>query len=341
MSNVWVIRAGRNAVHVETFLDKGVAAIGMSHKVGAEPLQDSRSALKKRTAAAHPDWSKHVVANHAGQLYRFLHEVKPGDTVATYHPHRRLYFLGTATDAPRFDGSVVEGLPYVRGVAWDRRAPRDRLSVSTRNTLGAIQTIFQLNKDAADELLAAARPLSDDDEADDAETPTASSDEPGETLADLRAEVAEKAEEFIEDMIAKLGPYELQELVAGILRAMGYKTRVSPPGPDRGVDIFASPDGLGLEEPRIFVEVKHRRSSTMGSHEVRSFLGGRQPGDRCLYVSTGGFTREARYEADRANVALTLIGMPELRELMVEHYGALDPQVKAMVPLVHLWWPAE
>ena len=28
--------------------------------------------------------------------------------------------------------------------------------------------------------------------------------------------------------------------------------------------------------------------------EVRSFLGGRKTGDRCLYVSTGGFTREAR-----------------------------------------------
>src|SRR4029079_3922832 len=101
------------------------------------------------------------------------------------------------------------------------------------------------------------------------------------------------------------------ELVAGILRAMGYRTTVSEPGPDRGVDVFASPDGLGLQEPRIFVEVKHR-TGAMGADVLRSFLRGRRTRDLCLYVSTGGFTKEARYEADRANVPLTLITLPKL-----------------------------
>ena len=78
---------------------------------------------------------------------------------------------------------------------------------------------------------------------------------------------------------------DFQEIVAAILRAMGYKTRVAGDGPDRGVDIFASPDGLGLQEPRIFVAVKHRNGQ-MGAPAIRSFLGGREPGDRCLYVST-------------------------------------------------------
>jgi restriction system protein len=40
----------------------------------------------------------------------------------------------------------------------------------------------------------------------------------------------------------------MQELVAGVLRGMGYKTIVSAKGPDRGRDILASPDGLGLSE---------------------------------------------------------------------------------------------
>jgi restriction system protein len=47
----------------------------------------------------------------------------------------------------------------------------------------------------------------------------------------------------------------MQQLVAGILRAMGYKTQISPPGVDRGKDIVASPDGFGFEHPRIVVEV--------------------------------------------------------------------------------------
>lgn len=55
-------------------------------------------------------------------------------------------------------------------------------------------------------------------------------------------------------------------------------------------------------------------NTQIGAPEVRAFLGGRRPTDRCLYVSTGGFSREARYEADRANIPLHLVDMPELRE---------------------------
>jgi predicted Mrr-cat superfamily restriction endonuclease len=53
----------------------------------------------------------------------------------------------------------------------------------------------------------------------------------------------------------------MEELVARILRAMGYKAKVSLKGPDRGVDVIASPDGLGLTQPRIKEEVKHRGGS--------------------------------------------------------------------------------
>jgi restriction system protein len=94
----------------------------------------------------------------------------------------------------------------------------------------------------------------------------------------------------------------MQELVAGVLRGMGYKTRVSPRGPDRGKDIIASPDGFGFENPRIFVEVKHRINSSMGAGEIRSFLGGRHDGDKGIYVSTGGFSKDPYFEADRAKM---------------------------------------
>jgi restriction system protein len=114
---------------------------------------------------------------------------------------------------------------------------------------------------------------------------------------------------------------------------MGYRTTVSPRGADRGVDIFASPDGLGLEEPRIFVEVKHRPNQSMGAQDVRSFLGGRSSNDKCLYVSTGGFTKDARYEADRSNIPLRLLTLVDLRRLLVEHYENMDEEVRSLIPL--------
>ena len=42
-----------------------------------------------------------------------------------------------------------------------------------------------------------------------------------------------------------------------------------------------------------------------------------------MYVSTGGFTKDAHYEAERSNVALTLITLPRLRELLLERYEQL------------------
>ena len=164
-------------------------------------------------------------------------------------------------------------------------------------------------------------------------------DEGASTEAELRLEVLQKADSFVEDAISRLNWAQMQELVAGILRAMGYRTSVSPPGSDRGVDIFASPDGLGLQEPRIFVEVKHRTGTAMGTKEIRAFLGGRKPGDKCLYVSTGGFTKDAHYEADRSSVPVMLLSLSSLRKLLIENYEGLDAETRTMVPLKRLYWP--
>ena len=145
--------------------------------------------------------------------------------------------------------------------------------------------------------------------------------------------------ERIKDQVSALDWDDMQELVAGILRAMGYRTQVSPPGADRGKDIMASPDGFGFEHPRIVVEVKHRKEQ-MGSQAIRSFLGGRHKDDRGLFVSTGGFSKDAYYEADRAAVPLSLWTLDSLVRTLVEHYDSTDSETKRLVPLKRLYIPA-
>ena len=72
-------------------------------------------------------------------------------------------------------------------------------------------------------------------------------------------EVRTKSADMITDLLHKIDAYGFQELVAGLLRAAGYRTRESPPGPDGGIDIRAFPDLFGFGSPRIRVQVKHRR----------------------------------------------------------------------------------
>lgn len=336
MKPMWMVRAGRGSRNFDVFIEAGIVAMG-AKLLGPLTKQMTRDDLLRRHAEHYPNRGN---SGFAHQLYRFLTEMEVGDWVVTYDRERRLYALGTIRSDYVWAPGEVEGAPHVRRVEWTHRIPRDTLSVATRNTLGSIMTLFRVNEDAAAELVA--RSEGADPEPGDLPEGKVEPALAAEPLSDeaLLAEVVEKADEFIEDRLARLSWDQMEELVAGILRAMGYRTTVSDAGPDRGFDIFASPDGLGLQEPRIFVEVKHRNAS-IGAPQIRSFLGARQPGDRCLYVSTGGFTREARYEAERSSVPLRLVTMQELRWLLLEHYDKLDGETRALVPLRRLYWPAD
>lgn len=336
-NGIWMVRAGRDAMHLETFVSKGLVAIGLSSRIGEEALNLTRKKLTVSLSQAHPDKSKYWASTQAGQLYRFVNEVKVGHPVVTYDSNQRIYLLGKVSSETRYEPGTVPYQPYVRTVAWEGQIPRDAISVSTRNSLGAIQTLFRLNTEASEELAALAKPLGVAEEPV-LDEDSGVSDEAPDELGDLLAETEDKSRVFIEDMLARLSWEQMEHLIAGILRSMGYKARVSPKGADRGVDVFASPDGLGLEEPRIFVEVKHRQAA-MGAQAIRAFLGGRQVGDRCLFVSTGGFTKDARYEADRSSIPIRLLALPDLRELLLEHYDGLEPEAKRLVPLKRLYWP--
>lgn len=106
--------------------------------------------------------------------------------------------------------------------------------------------------------------------------------------------------ELIKDRVSQLSWEDVERLVAGLFKAMGYCARVTPKCPDDGRYVIASPGAPGFESPRIAAEVK-RCKGAMGAPTARSFIGGLGASDRGPYVSTGGFTKEARYEADRAN----------------------------------------
>jgi restriction system protein len=73
-------------------------------------------------------------------------------------------------------------------------------------------------------------------------------------------EAEEQAWAEVSQYLRAMNPYDFQDLVADLLRAMSYHvTWVSPPGKDGGVDILAWPDALGTRPPRIKVQVKRQQ----------------------------------------------------------------------------------
>lgn len=328
---MWMVRAQVDSRLYKPFLERSVIAIGWAD-VGDLGRYHSRGAILSAVRGARPERKSqyHVVA--AGMLYRFSKEMAAGDWVITYNKQRRVYAVGKIEGDYRHDSDFDEHDPNVRPVTWlPKEISRDRFSARTRNTLGSILTLFLLPPEVEEEIVS----VSNDGAVSASATEMPDQREEEDLLDDIEARSAE----LIKDQIVELDWQELQDLVAGILRAMGYKTRVSPAGADRGKDIVASRDGFGFEDPRIVVEVKHQPGTSMGAQDIRSFLGGRHASDKGLYVSTGGFSREANYEADRANIPVMLMDMDSLVQALLDNYRDLDPDTQRLIPLKRIFWP--
>src|SRR3989304_1834154 len=116
-------------------------------------------------------------------------------------------------------------------------------------------------------------------------------------------DVEQRAIEGLQQYINSKNAYEFQDLVAALLRGMGYHTPfVAPKGRDGGVDIVAYRDPLGTESPRIQVQIKHRQSAAT-VQEVRQLMGLLQKeGDVGIFVSTAGFTPDGRKNSREGHI---------------------------------------
>lgn len=336
MKNMWMVRAGKDAFLIDAFEQRNIVALGW----GLGNLKDKNADdIKRLMQEKYPDESKYSLGIASSQVIKFRHMIKKGDYVLSYNPSSRKYLVGEITSDYYYSEDLEnEGIDYIGGhndtrdVKWLGKVSRDNLTVSTKNTLGAITTLFNINEEAKKDIcnvLNNKKPKikEGEDESED------------DDVSILKEDIKDKSIEFIKDKVNKLGPYEMQDLVAGLLRAMGYKTIVSPQGADRGKDIIASPDGLGLEDPVILVEVKHRPNTSMGSQDIRSFKGALKKTNRGIYVSTGGFTTDAKYEAERSEIPIILMDLDRLVKFIIQYYDKFDNDARTLIPLTKIYWP--
>lgn len=178
----------------------------------------------------------------------------------------------------------------------------------------------------------------------DAEPETAdeAADESSGKSASVTFEQAEEqAWSEIEQYLRKMPPYDFQELVADLLRAMDYHVAwVAPPGKDGGLDILAWKDPLGTQPPRIKVQVK-RLGSNVTVDGLRSFMAVLGDDDVGLFVTTSGFTKDADEEArTQEKRKVTLVDLEKLVDLWIEYYPKLSDTARRRLPLQKIWFLA-
>ena len=173
-------------------------------------------------------------------------------------------------------------------------------------------------------------PLPDGEEEDDAK------------IVGITLEQAEEqAWEEVEQYLHGINPYDFQDLVGELIKAMGYHIAwIAPPGKDGGVDILALKDPFGTQAPRIKIQVK-RQKQTVAVDGLRSFMAILSDEDVGIFVSLGGFTKDAQLEArTQEKRRVTLIDLDRFFELWVEYYSKLTELARQKLPIQPVYFLA-
>ena len=337
---LWVVRAGRYGEHESDVLDQGVAAIGYSEIGDLSPFPD-RKQLERAYRHIRPDFSDGKIAIHVGQLWAMSKRIEISDNVALPLKTQSAIALGVVQSEYEYRSESPKGMRHTRRVRWNKEVlPRSAFDQDILYSFGSALTVFPVSRNNAEQRVLAKF--------------AGKSSPPPATLATAEEEEAVEAEESPPDIAGQARDlvvqkierdfegHELARLTGAILEAQGYEVNVSPPGPDGGVDVLAGRGGLGLEAPRICVQVK----SGVTSSDVTVFRGlqgtmSSFSADYGLLVSWGGFTRSLQQEARQHHFKIRLWDQGDLVDALFEVYDRLPEATQAKLPLERIWVPVQ
>ncbi len=158
-----------------------------------------------------------------------------------------------------------------------------------------------------------------------------------ETVAATADEIIENTRDYIlKELSRNLKGYDLEEFVADLLSAMGYRTTISPHGGDSGIDITAYKDEL---PPRILVQVKSQ-DGDIKETTIQSLKGAMREGDYGLFVSLSNYTKKAQKYLDNTPIIRGINGK-ELVDLILKYYDSLSEKYRKMIPLKMVYIPVK
>ncbi len=335
MSKVW-------GIHMPEWvgdepIEKGYVCLGWPRLGDIFSLPANREIYKSKIAAAYPEKKAGAIPVDAGTLFRFAHEIQPGDLIIYPSKHNRMINLGHATSKKWHSPSPARGeddLPNFVGVIWIAHFPRSDFTQAALNEIGSFITLFRVRQNAA-QFAAKANHGASPVELDAAEEDTVPDDVASQGASQL-------AEENTQDFVVRrlysgLSGYEFEHFTAHLMECLGYTARVSEKSGDGGVDVIAHTDELGFQPPIIKIQCK-RQTMQIGEPEVSQLLGTLGEGEYALFVTLGSYSRQARVR-ERNTPRLRLLDGEELVDLILEHYPKLSPRYRTMIPLKQIYVP--
>ena len=139
----WLIRAGEKGKYFSEFIEHGVVAIGWSELPSLDRII-SKSELKKIFTAKHKAWGMSGV----GQVWTFAKDIQKNDVVITPNPLTRTIYIGRVVGNYKYGPKHLGDMPFrhTRTVIWEKEVSRDIFSRDMKYCLGALQTLFNVDK---------------------------------------------------------------------------------------------------------------------------------------------------------------------------------------------------
>jgi len=324
---VWGIHAGRTGDADSLFLQKNFVALGWLEMGNIGKLPADREAFKEKVKLTYPDWKPGKIPNAAGQLYRFVHELKVGDIIVYPSKRDRQIHIGEITGPFEYRPQYQDSYPQTRTVKWLKHVPRTTFSQGALYETGSAMSFFQI-KNYADEFIAQLQEKK-------AEAPVVTDDD---SVGFVATDIEEQTRDFVIKQLSKnLKGLPLEEFIAHLLEKMGYHARLTRVG-EPSVDIIAHKDDLGFEPPIIKVQVKSSDDGKISDRDVSALYGKVGDDEYGLFVTLGEFSLPAVTFAN-SKTNLRLIAGSALVDLIFEYYEKFDAKYKSVLPLKMVYVP--
>jgi restriction system protein len=338
--HAWVMRAGRGGERDDWMLANGYAGGGFK-EVADLSAATTREAVTEAIEAGYPGKPKAFVANFTGQLWALRQRAEHGDLVVLPLKTTGQLALGHISGAYTYRDDPDPDLRHVRPVEWKRSdVPRTAVGQDLLFTLNGAATIFGCTRnDAVYRLRTLAETGHDPGARSTVVSPSAEDDGEDPVTSAASFDLERVARDAItQSVIARFAGHRLARLTGEILTAQGFTCSVSPPGPDRGVDVYAGRGALGLDSPRLVVQVKSD-ASPVGAPVVQQLQGALSTAgaDQALLVAWGGLTKQAQQAVAGQQFKIRVWTADELIDALCATYSQLSEELRAELPLKQVW----
>ena len=332
---VWLVRAGRHGQNEDFAIERRCAVIGWDELPDLSGVQN-RDEIRELLAREHPEASNSSLGVNTGQVWKFCREINEGDLIVLPLKTRSVIAIGRSTGAYEYKPQNPDGARHTRPLEWLRTdIPRSAFDDDLLNSFNSLLTVSSPRAENAEERIRAIL----EGRAPETRRPPGEEDAEVEQAAAAQQDLEENAADQIRTYMGRrFRGHELARVVGQVLQAQGYQTRISPAGPDGGVDVIAGRGPMGFDSPRLCVQVKSS-DSPLDVGVLRELQGvmrnfGAEQG---LLVSWGGFKQSVLKEARQLFFEIRLWDAGNLVAALLENYERLPDDLQAELPLKRIW----